>query len=105
MCTGRFLFMHEERMPLGAASGGQQGAWNAAASATLRQHGMRSAWSGRRFCVVLPLQCTPCGTGRRNPLARTEMRSVVCQTCGDTGAVAVAITLGMHVSCVRCRLC
>ena len=44
-------------MPLGAASGGQQGAQNAAASATLRQRGLQRASRGRRFRVALPLWC------------------------------------------------
>ena len=42
-----FIFMQEELMPPGAASGGEQGAQQAAASATLRQPSAQSAWSGR----------------------------------------------------------
>ena len=97
MCTVHFLLMYEERMPPGAASGGQQGAQKAAMSALLRPPGLRGASSGHRSRAALPLRCTPVGAGRRNPLARAEIRLRVCRWSAGTSAVTVAIAVGMPV--------
>ena len=90
-------------MPLGAASGGQQGAQNAAASATLRQRGLQRASRGRRFRVALPLWCAAAGAEGRDPLARDEIRLSVCRWYAGTSVETVGIRLGMPVTRVRCR--
>ena len=88
-------------MPPGAVSGGQQGTQKAAASVTLRQPGRPGRIGGLGSRVELPLWCMPNGAGRRNPIVRAEMRLSVCQVCGGTSAVTVAMWLGMPVMCVR----
>ena len=96
MCTGRLLLIYEEHMPPGAASGGERGAGRAESGRVgdaAAVDGLQSALSGRRFCVALPLWCTPGSAGGRVPLARAEMRLAVCQTCRGTGVVTDAIRL------------
>ena len=70
MCTGRFLFMYEERMPPGAASGGQQGPQRAAASMGAHGSALQSAGSGVRFSHRISLWCTPGGAGGRDLVVR-----------------------------------
>ena len=97
------LLIYKEHMPLGAASGGQQGAQNAAASATLRWRGLQTASRGRRFRVALPLWCAPASAEGRDPHVRAEIRLSMCWMCDGTSGETIGIRLGMPVTCLQCR--
>ena len=103
MCAGRFLLMHEERLPPGAASGVQQGAPKAAASAMCSSPCADGGSSGNRFCVALPLWCMPGGAGWRYPLARAEIRLSTCRMCVRSSAVIFPLLGMVCVAHVRCR--
>ena len=99
---GRFLLMHEEPLPPGAACGGPQGAQQAGASVALQQPGAQCASSGLRFRVALLLRCTPGGAGWRDPLAHAEMRLRECWVCAGTSAGTVAMRSDVPVCSVQC---
>ena len=72
MCSGRFLLMYEERLPPGAASGGQQGAPKAAASAMCSSPRADGASSGNRIFIALPLWCMHIGQAARAGAIRSR---------------------------------
>ena len=96
MCAGHLLLMYEERIPPGAAIGGQQGAERAATSAKLLQGAVERAAGGHRFRVALPLRCTPGGAAVRDSVVRAEIRLSMCRMCG--GACGVPDAIKSHVS-------
>ena len=103
MCSGRFLLMYEERLPPGAASGGQQGAPKAAASAMCSSPRADGASSGNRIFIALPLWCMPGGAGWCYPLVRAVIRLSTCRMCGGSSAVIFPLFGLVWVSRVRCR--